>query len=141
MNLHPRKKGTRGFSIIEAMIALVLLTFAVMSLFGVVSATFDYTQQDSEHMQAVAAAQQYLDAIRQAKQNGNALPAAPTVGVDLGYGLTGAQITSLQNFSMTNNACPQVTGSQLLFNCQVTASWTQSGATKSLIVQSYVAQQ
>jgi Tfp pilus assembly protein PilV len=131
----------RGFSVIESLIAIVLLSFSMLSLFGLISTSFGYTEQDSERIQAIAASQQYLDAIRQAMQNAASLPAAPTVPVDPGFGQTGHQITASQNFSMANNLCPLVPGTKVMHNCQVTTTWTESGATKTVTVQSNVSQQ
>lgn len=136
-----KKSISRGFTVIESMIALVLMTFAILSMFGLISATFGYTEQDSEHIQAVAAGQQYLDTLRQAVQNGQALPSAPTINVDPGFGITGSQIAATQAFSMTSNGCPLVAGAILLNDCSVTVSWTEAGAPKSVSIESYVSQQ
>ena len=136
-----KHRASRAFTLIESLMAMVILTLSMLSLFGLVSATFGYTEKDSEHMQAVSAGQQYLDAVRQAVQNAQSLPTAPSVAVDPGYGMTGSQIASTQNFSITNNTCPIVTGSLMLYNCVVTVQWTQGGASQSVSVQSYVAQQ
>ena len=126
---------------IESLIAMVLLSFSMLSLFGLISTSFGYTEQDSERIQAIAASQQYLDAVRQATQNAAALPSAPTVNVDPGFGQTGHQISASQTFSIVNNACPLVSGTKVMHNCQVTTTWTQSGVTKTVTVQSYVSQQ
>lgn len=134
-------RRTRGFSVIESLIAMVLLSFSMLSLFGLISTSFGFTEQDSERTQAIAASQQYLDAIRQATQNASALPSAPTVNVDLGFGQTGHQISASQTFSIANNGCPLVSGAKVMHNCQVTTTWTQSGVTKTVTVQSYVSQQ
>lgn len=135
------KNMSRGFSVVESLISLVLITFAMLSMFGLVSSTFGLTEQDSEHIQAVAVGQQYLDTLRQATQNAQALPTAPTVSVDPGFGQTGSQITATQNFSLTNNSCPIVTGDKVMHNCVVTVSWTEASAPKSVTVQSYVSEQ
>jgi Tfp pilus assembly protein PilV len=134
------KVGHRGFSIIESLIAMTLMAFAILSMFGLIATTYGYTEQDSEHIQSVAVGQQYLDAVRQAKQNSQTLPSPPTVAVDPGFGLTMAQIASTQNFVVNNNACPLVPGSGLLYNCTVTVTWTEAGAAKSVAMQSYVLQ-
>ena len=89
----------------------------------------------------MAASQQYLDALRQATQNGASLPSAPAVNVDLGFGQTGHQITATQTFAMTNNSCPLISGDKVMHNCSVTTTWTEAGATKTVTVQSYVSQQ
>ena len=135
------KRMSRGFTVIESLIAMVLLTFSILSLFGLVSSSFGYTEQDADRVQAVAASQQYLDALRQATQNGASLPSAPTVNVDLGFGQTGHQITATQTFAMANNSCPLISGDKVMHNCSVTTTWTEAGATKTVTVQSYVSQQ
>ncbi len=136
-----KRDWARGFSIIESLIAFALLTFAIMSMFGVLASTFGYTEQDSEHIQAVAASQQYLDALRQATQNATAIPTAPNVNVDPGFGQTGNQIIATQTFTMTNNGCPLVSAAKVMHNCTVTTTWTEAGASMSVTVQSYVSQQ
>jgi len=134
-------KRARGFSVIESLIAMVLLSFSMLSLFGLISTSFGFTEQDSERIQAIAASQQYLDVLRQATQNAASLPSAPTVNIDPGFGQTGHQITSTQNFSIANNSCPLISGTKVMHNCQVTTTWTESGVTKTVTVQSYVSQQ
>src|SRR5215468_11732696 len=141
MKQMPMKSRLRGFSIIESLVAMVLVTFSILSLFGLISASFGGTEQDSEHIQAVTAGQQYLDAIRQAVQNANSVPSSPTIKVDPGFGQTGHQISATQNFTFTPNGCPLVSGLKVMHNCVVTVSWTEAGASKSLTVQSYVSQQ
>jgi Tfp pilus assembly protein PilV len=136
-----QKHKSRGFSVIESLIAMVVLTFAMLSLFGLVSASFGFTEQDSERIQAVAVSQQYLDALRQAVQNGNSLPAAPTVNVDLGFGQTGSELAATQAFGISNNACPLISGDKVMHNCAVTTTWNESGVTKTVTVQSNVSQQ
>ena len=135
------KKMSRGFSMIESLLSLVLITFAILSMFGLLASSFGLTEQDSERIQAVAVGQQYLDALRQATQNAQTLPAAPTVNVDPGFGQTGSQITATQTFSLTNNGCPIIIGEKVMHNCIVTVSWTEGGASKSATVQSYVSEQ
>jgi len=135
------RRLSRGFSVIESLLSLVLITFAMLSMFGLVSSAFGLTEQDSKHIQAVAVGQQYLDALRQATQNVQSLPSAPSVNVDPGFGQTGAQITATQTFSLTNNGCPIVAGDKVMHNCVVTVGWTEAGAAKSVTVQSYVSEQ
>ena len=135
------KHAARGFTLLESLISMVLMTFAILSIFGLLSSSFGLTEQNSERIQAVSAGQQYLDAVRQAVQNTQSLPSAPTVNVDPGFGQTGSQITATQNFSLTNNGCPVVTGLKVMHDCVVTVSWTQAGAAKSVTVHSYVSEQ
>jgi Tfp pilus assembly protein PilV len=136
-----KKRCSRGFSVVESMVAMVLLTFTILSLFGLISTSFGWTEQDSKRIQAVAASQQYLDAVRQAQQNAALLPSAPTVNVDPGFGQTGHQLTVTQSFNMVNNGCPLVASTKVMHNCSVTTTWTESGVSKSLTVQSYVSEQ
>src|SRR5579871_840642 len=81
----------RGFSLIEAMVGMIVLTIVVLTLLGAIPAAFGMTAQDSVRVQAVSAGQEYLDMIRQyVKASGvdTGLPPPPTVAIDGGTGMT-----------------------------------------------------
>ena len=135
--------GRRGFTIIEALIALVLLIGVMLALLAIVPTAFRNAARDSQATQAATAAQEYLDALRyHIKNNGsNAnLPAPATIAVDAGNSFVGSNSPnpSPGSFTLTNNNCPLVVGSTLMFHCIVTAGWTEDGQPRSLNVESYV---
>ena len=55
----------RGFTIVEALIAMVVLLFIILTLVSIVPSTFQFASRESIHIQAATAAQQYLDAPQQ----------------------------------------------------------------------------
>ena len=54
----------RGFSLIEAMVGMVVLLVGIMMLVGAIPASYGVTAQDTARVQAVSAGQEYLDVIR-----------------------------------------------------------------------------
>jgi len=139
-------RSNRGFTVIEALIALVTLIIVMMVVVGTVPKVYQGASHDGARMQAATVAQQYLDTLHQyveAKGTNTDLPAAPTVAIDAGdqYAVTGstpAPIASPGNFTMTNNGCPFVAGSSRMYDCLVTAQWTENGQGYTLNVESYV---
>jgi len=136
---------SKGFTVIEALIAIVMLVGVMLALFGVVPRVFQNASHDAVRTQAAAVAQQYLDSLRQYVQaNGSnaGLPAAPTLAIDDGDTYMGAGTpapgASPSTFVLSNNACPLVGGTSLMYDCQVTATWTQNGRLNSLTLESYV---
>lgn len=135
----------RGFTIIEALIAIVTLIFVMMALVGTVPSAFQYASRDGVRMEAAAAAQQYLDSLHQYVQHNGTnsnLPAAPALGIDSGNQYMGSNApmpsSSPGTFGLTNNGCPSVAGSSREYDCSVTAAWTQDGQPNTLTVESYV---
>lgn len=138
----------RGFTIIEALIAIVTLIGVMMALVGTVPATFKGAERDSQRMEAATATQQYLDLLRQyIKSNGvnTSLPAAPTVAIDAGNQFAAPNdpmpSPSPGDFALANNGCPFVAGSSRMYDCSVTASWTEDGVARTTTVESYVTAQ
>jgi Tfp pilus assembly protein PilE len=135
----------RGFTVIEALIAIVTLIMVMMVVVGTVPKVYQGASHDGVRMEAATAAQQYLDTLHQYVQaNGTNtnLPAAPTVAIDAGDAYapnaSPAPMSTPGNFTMTNNGCPFVAGSSRMYDCLVTATWTQSGQDYTLNVESYV---
>lgn len=135
-------KTRRGFSLVEAMVAMSVLLIVVLMLIGAVPASYAFTKQDSVRVQAVSAGQSYLDTIRQyVKSSGSitGLPPAPAIAIDQGYGfVSDKQSASTVNFVLTP-AC--VARSLFSFDCTVTASWGPNGKSQSVTVESYIASQ
>lgn len=140
------RAAARGFSLVEGMVALVVVSIALVAMMGLIPVSFSQTLEDSYRIQAVSAAQQYLDAIRQSVQNnGNAsLPTAPAnFAIDAGDTTdgSGSAAASAGNFSFAENGCPLVSGSSLRYDCSVTVKWSQGGANRSVTLETYVIRQ
>jgi prepilin-type N-terminal cleavage/methylation domain-containing protein len=143
---HRSARTRRGFTLIEAMLSMIVLVVAFMGSLAAIPVAFNNTLRDSERVQAIAAGQQYLDALSEyVTFNGvdTNLPAAPTIAVDAGERFEGDGVaaTSPGNFTITNNGCPAVTGSNAEFDCVVTVKWTENSANRTVTVESYVTSQ
>jgi type II secretory pathway pseudopilin PulG len=135
-------KTVRGFSLVEAMVAMAVLLVVILMLVGAVPASYAFTEQDSLRVQAVAAGQSYLDIVRQyVKSSGviTGLPPAPVVPIDYGYGFVSNQTSpTLADFTMTP-AC--AARSLFSYYCKVTVAWSANGNSQSVDVESYIASQ
>jgi prepilin-type N-terminal cleavage/methylation domain-containing protein len=132
----------RGFTLAEALIGMVIILIVVMNMIVALPATLGYAADASIQIQAVGAAQDYLDVVRQyIKTNGvdTGLPAPPVIPIDAGNGFfsNGPQ-PSLGDFDPTA-ACSA--RSLFSFDCTVTVSWSAAGAERSVHVESYIASQ
>ena len=121
---------------------MVILVVLVVALLGVVPATYGYTEHCMLRVQAVAAGQQYLDAIRQyIKTTGvdTGLPAAPIIPIDPGNGfLSHEAMQSPGTFSMA----PVCSARSLFsFDCTVSVQWDENGIARSVQVESYITSQ
>jgi Tfp pilus assembly protein PilV len=138
----PRTKSFRGFSLVEAMVAMSVLLIVVLMLIGSVPASYAFTKQDSVRVQAVSAGQSYLDIVRQyVKSSGSitGLPPAPVVAIDQGYGFVSNKTsTVVTNFVMVPSCAAR---SLFSYDCTVTVSWGPNGPAQSAVVESYVASQ
>jgi Tfp pilus assembly protein PilV len=139
----------RGFTVAESLIAFVVLVIAVMGTLGAVASTFSNVDQNSDRIQAVAAAQEYMDALRYWEVSGGsgATPAPPTIQIDPGDisqgGGTALTSPGTFNFTAVPATCTQTGAggsSSKEYNCTVTVSWTVNGFTRQLKVESYVTQ-
>jgi type II secretory pathway pseudopilin PulG len=133
----------RGFTIIEALIALVLLIGVMLALLGIVPSAFRDASRDSQAIQAATAAQEYLDTLRQTIQNTGTttnLPTPAPIGVDPGDSYVGSNLqeASTGNINLSNNTCPTSGGSTRMYDCIVTATWLEDGQSRSVSVESYV---
>jgi hypothetical protein len=118
-----------------ALVSLVLL--------GMVPFGYGAVQMNSTQVQAIAVGQQYLDALRYAKETNNVLPTATTAPVDQGNQfMTGSSNPSSSVFTISPNTCPlAVAGSTASqYDCSVTVTWTENGTNGSVKVESYVTQ-
>lgn len=134
----------RGFSLLETMMATVICVLAILAFFAVVPFGFSNIQTNAVHAQAVAIAQQYLDDQRNAKlQAGVPMPTATTFPIDPGQSFVnqGAVNSGYGNFVVSPDGCAtkSFTGpSANVYLCSVTVAWTEGGAARSVVEQSYV---
>ena len=136
-------RRNRGFSLVEALVAMVVLLFMFLAMLSVVPFGFSSVQSNSIHVQAVAVAQQYLDDERNALLHAIAMPTATTAPIDPGQSFmaNGVTNTNYGNFTITPDGCTTVQNagtSASVYSCSAGVSWTQTGATKSVTVQGYV---
>jgi Tfp pilus assembly protein PilV len=141
MRLLYNLRSRRGFSLIEALLSIVMMTAIVLALLGIIPYGFDEIQVNATQVQATALGQQYLDALRNAKQSKNPLPTATTAPVDQGDSFaTGSTNTSSSTFNIAPNSCPVVTAGATAsqYDCAVTVTWTENGQNESVKVETYV---
>jgi prepilin-type N-terminal cleavage/methylation domain-containing protein len=132
----------RGFSLIEAMMALIVLAIVAVNMVAVVPSTLGFASESSIRIQAIGVGQDYLDMIRQyIKTNGEdtGLPAAPVVPIDTGSGYFSTSARpDIGDFLET----PSCTARSLFsFDCTVTVSWSEHGVGHEIQVESYIASQ
>lgn len=143
MFAHKPAKRSRGFTLIEALISLVIMTAVMLALLGVVPYGFNEIQVNAVQVQAIALGQQYLDALRNAKQTNNVLPTATTAPVDQGNSfMSNTTNTGASVFTITPNTCPTAVPGPTVsqYDCSVTVTWTENGNNGSIQVESYVTQ-
>jgi Tfp pilus assembly protein PilV len=133
----------RGFSIVEALIALSLVLMALVGLFGVLPFTFGAIQDDSLRAEASAAGQQYMDRVRIAVQSGRPLPAASEVDLSSGRSMATGESSNTAATLDLSAACAQPDGSDTsLYDCTVTQTLTEGGKSLQLApLESYATRQ
>lgn len=133
-----RSTAARGFSIIDSLIALTLVVVATAGLIGIIPYSFGQIEYDSISVQANAAGQQFLDAIRYDELNGITVPSSTTAPIDFGKSFSGGGSDSVSaNFSLTDT-CTALNGSLLIEDCSVTVQWTENQASRQLQLETYV---
>ena len=133
----------RGFTLIEAMIAMVMVVLSVLTMFAMVPFAFNGLQMNAVEVQAVSVAQQFLEDERNAKLESIPMPTATSAPIDAGQSFfnSGNAATIGSAFAVTPNGCSSVQNPGLNTNvylCSVSVTWTQTGASRSVTVQSYV---
>jgi Tfp pilus assembly protein PilV len=140
-----RRFNLRGVTIIEALIAVMMLTIVFLAAVGAIPMAFRNMQQGSGHAQAVAVGQQYLDAIRQSIQADPALatPAPPTIAVDTGESVLGSGTANAGsgNFTMVPNCTLLAGANSHAYDCTVTVTWQMLHVPKMYTLETIVAQQ
>lgn len=120
---------------------MVLMTGIVLALLGVIPYGFNEVQVNATQVQATALGEQYLEALRNAKQTKNPLPTATTAPIDQGDSfMNGSTNAATSVFTITPNACPAaVAGANASeYDCSVTVTWTENGKSEATTVESYV---
>src|SRR5476649_2373401 len=84
-----RHRGTRGFSIVEALIGITLFAMALMAFFAIFPYSLATTSHDDEYLQAISAGQEYLDSLRSAVEQSKPQPIPPVIQIDGGFSVLG----------------------------------------------------
>jgi Tfp pilus assembly protein PilV len=141
MSVFHGRSLSRGLTLMEALIAMILMGAVVVGLLGVIPYGYNEIQVNATQVQAIALGQQYLDALRNDLQTSQPLPTATTAPVDQGDSfmfMNGSANPASGSFNVTPNTCPLVSGAFNQFDCVVTVTWTQNGKNESVKVESYV---
>ena len=149
----PRREPPRGFSLIESLIAMVVLLFAVLALTTAYPYAFGRIGERDDELQAVSFGQQYLEQVRQEIRNGAASLPTATATIDAGYPLAfgvmpypspGAsappptELTSPGLFTATATTNPALTSNANWFDVTATVTWSYAGSARSIQLQSIV---
>lgn len=111
---------SRGFSLMEIMVAFVLGLIAVLTLLGVFPSGITSIQESSDSVQAQSIAQAYLDYIREYYQTQTGVPASfPASGTSFSCTPGGVQALEFRG----------VTQSQMQYTCSYTYSNVSAGST------------
>jgi len=131
----------RGFSLLEALFAMTVLFMVIGAFMTLLPFALEKNQNDAIYLQAVAAGQQYLDALRDSVENGLPQPPAPTIAIDAGGSVVGNGYNQSPGNFTINGSCLPVTVLQPLQQCTVTVTWSEANTPRSYVVQSYATQQ
>jgi len=150
MQIAPRGRfpnQTRAFTLIEIMIALVVMLLTFLAMLAVVPFAFTNVQTNAIEVQAVAVGQRFLDDERNAALHHIAGPTVTTVPIDAGESLPGEGTpdAGYGNFTVTPDGCTtaELPGNAAddfvgTYLCSVSVSWIQSRVTRTVAVQSFV---
>jgi Tfp pilus assembly protein PilV len=132
----------RGFSLLEALFAIALLFMAIGTFMSLFPYALQQNQHDSYYLQAVAAGQEYLDALRNATENGKVKPAPPVVAIDAGYSVVDktSRNSSPGNFAI-DGSCDPVGQLSSLYHCWVSVTWPEAGQSRAYSTETYATQQ
>lgn len=100
-----------GFSLIEVVIALLIMMIVLLGVFAVINYSITYNAANKSRSQALALLQQEVEALRSAKFNANNVDAALTGGIKAEKSIIAANgFAFLVNIKVDNE--PGVTGIQ-----------------------------
>ncbi len=124
---------SRGFSIVEAMIALGLVLLALVSVFDVMPFTYNAIGEDAIRSEAATSAHRYLDDVRVAIEAGQPLPPPMIEPLSAGSSMaTGKASQSTPSVALVP-LCTQPEGaSSPLFDCKISVIVTVGGETHTL---------
>lgn len=123
----------RGFSIVEAMIALGLVLLALISVFDTMPFTYDAIGQDAIRSEATTSAHRYLDDVRAALEAGQPLPSATTEPLSAGSSLATGQASQSTPTVSLASTCAQPEGpSSPLFDCKISVIVSIAGVPHTL---------
>ena len=144
---------SRGFSLMEVFVAMVILLIAVLALVTAYPYAFGRIGERDDELQAVSFGQQYLEQVRQQIRAGaTALPTA-TAAIDSGYPLAfgvrpypspGAsvpppsEITSPGVFTAVATTSPALSATANSYDVTATITWSYGSATRSVLLQTVV---
>ena len=145
MHQSTRLTAKRGFTIVEALIAMIVVFLAILAMLSVIPFGFNSVQTNSLHAQAVAVGQRFVDDERNSLLHAAPMPSATAVAIDPGqsYVANGQNNTGYGNFSIAPNGCAAVqssgsaTSQVNLYACSAIVTWTETGVARSVTVQSY----
>ena len=143
--LQKTRGADRGFTLVETLIAIIVAFLAVMAMLSVIPFGFSSVQTNSVRAEAVAVGQQFVDDERDALLHAAPMASATAVPIDPGQSFVAnnRNNTGYGNFAVAPNGCAAVQSSGTatsevnLYTCSVTVTWTETGAARSVTVQSY----
>lgn len=142
---HTTRHNRRAFSLLEALCAIAALSLAVTTFLTLLPFALSSNQHASFYLQAVAAGQEYLDALRDAAEADAPKPPPPVVQIDAGYSVVdffhNIHNASPGDFTISGDcsAAPNVLSD--LRDCTVTVQWPEYGQTRSYTTESYATRQ
>lgn len=143
----------RGFTLMEAFVAMVILTLAVLTLVTAYPYAFGRIGERDDELQAVSFGQQYIEQVRQQIRAGAVSVSATTAPIDAGYplafGVTAypspgasptppAELTSPGFFTATATTNPALSAAANSYDVNVKVTWSFGSATRSVQLQTIV---
>jgi type II secretory pathway pseudopilin PulG len=132
---------TRGFSLVEALFAIALLFMALGSFLTLLPNALQKNDHDAYYLQAVAAGQEYLDALRGSVENAKPEPTPPSIAIDPGGSVVGGTTKTSPGYFTITGDCKVVTPLSPMRDCVVTVQWTERTQLRSYGIESYATQQ
>jgi prepilin-type N-terminal cleavage/methylation domain-containing protein len=138
----PARGNGRGFTLLEALISIVIFGIGISTFFGLFPYSLHEMRHSNIYLQSVSAGQQYMDSMRSAVEQARPLPSPASIPIDGGNEVlgTGNKLASPGNFSLSGT-CNPVPPYTRLEQCTVTITWTEDGNVRTYQIQSYATQQ
>lgn len=133
MSTAERSVLNRGFSIVEAIIALGLVLLALISVFDIMPFTYNAIGEDAIRSEAATSAHRYLDDVRVAVESGQPLPSPTVEPLSAGASMATGQASQSTPSVSLSPRCTQPEGtSSPLFDCKIFVIVTIGGETHTL---------